>query len=132
LLLKLATDQAVTQANEIALRLTREFPENARYATLLGAAHYRAGDCDEAIRILTGLDPRRVMENSSHEFWLAMAYAERDQGDDRQRAAAAYEKGLERMQRNAPGGVTLSQLRDEAATLLGIEVPTEPANSTQH
>jgi len=118
LLLKL--DEAA-ETLAIAEKLVDGNPDNAAFATVLGAAQLQAGNADRCIGTLEGLTPElRERAGPELEFWLAMAHSARGEPGDAEKARELFNQAVERMNALAPGCVALLRLHTEAAALLGI------------
>jgi serine/threonine-protein kinase len=112
------------QATELAAGLTRSVPENPNYWTLAGAAEYRAGDFAASVDALEQHEP--AAGDGSRQFWLSMALWARAREGDKQRARDTFRTGTERMEQNAPARIEVIQLREEAASILGLGTGGEP------
>lgn len=118
LLLKLGN---ASEALAIARKLAKANPDNGMFATVLAAAHLRAGNADECIDALDGLAPElRDQACPELEFWFAMAHHVRNEPGDSEKAKELFDQAIERMNAVAPGCVVLLRLRAEAAATLGI------------
>jgi len=119
LLLKIGNS---AEALPIAKAQAENNPDNGMFATIFGAAQLRTEEADQCIRTLEGLAPEiRERACPELEFWLAMAYGERNEPDDAEEAKETFDRAVKRMTSQAPGCVALLQLRAEAAEKLGIE-----------
>jgi tetratricopeptide (TPR) repeat protein len=113
---------------EIALELFRKAhemePENGLYLTGLGAAHYRAGQWEEAITALTKSTGLSAVENSFNFLLLSMTHW---QSGNKDAAANWYKKAIESMQKsnidfNSSQGMIFQIFYLEASELMGIKV----------
>jgi tetratricopeptide (TPR) repeat protein len=126
LLLKLG-DAEKKEALELAMELEKSVSDNPKYQTLLGAAQFQSADFDASVETLD--KPQRHLGDGSRQFWRAMALWNRNQEDDRDRAKTAYQRGVERMEIEAPGRIEVQNLRQKAADLSGL--PIAPSQKTE-
>jgi serine/threonine-protein kinase len=117
LLLKLG-DEEKDEALTLATDLANSVPDNTKYQTLLGAAHYQTGDFEASVQTLDRPQPQQG--DGSHQFWLAKALWNRNQDDDRDRAKKAFQRGVQLMEAETPGQIEVQKLRRDAADLLGL------------
>lgn len=106
------------QAVTLAQRAVELAPHAGGYWNTLGVAHYRAGNCKEAIVTL-----RRSMElgqggGSLDWFFLAMALWKLGNKDE---ARQWYDRAVAWMEKNQPKDAELRRFRAEAQDLLGLE-----------
>ena len=105
---------ALRQA-ETARRLA---PEQAKYWTALGVAHYRAGDWKAALTALHKSMELRKGGDSFDWFFLAMAHW---QLGDKGEARKWYDRAVVWLEKNQPGNEELLRFRAEAEQLLGVK-----------
>jgi tetratricopeptide (TPR) repeat protein len=105
-------------AVELARQAVELAPREGEYWTTLGAAHYRAGDWNGAVKALEEATARRKGGDGAGWFFLAMAHWKLG---DKEEARRWYHRASEWMEKNKPGDEELRFFRDEAAQLLGIE-----------
>jgi tetratricopeptide (TPR) repeat protein len=112
---------------EIAVVLFRKAhemePENGLYLTGLGAAHYRAGQWEEAITALTKSTELPDGENGFNFLFLSMTQW---QSGNKDAAENSYKKAIERMQKSNIGFASaenpiLQIFYLEASELMGIK-----------
>jgi Flp pilus assembly protein TadD len=93
-------------------------PDEGNYRNTLGAAHYRAGQWNDAIEALTKamtlLDARWESFNT---FFLAMAHWQLGHQEE---ARQWYDRAVQWMKKHKPNDEELRRFRTEAAALLGI------------
>jgi tetratricopeptide (TPR) repeat protein len=112
---------------EIAVELFRKAHEmqreNVFFLTCLGAAHYRAGQWEEAITALTKSTELPVGENSASFFLFSMTHW---QSGNKAAAATWHNKAIEWIQNNniigSQQGPIVYVLYVEAAELMGIKI----------
>jgi tetratricopeptide (TPR) repeat protein len=121
-----STQQKGKLAVELANKLVDLTPEVGRLWTTLGAAQYRAGDWQAAIKSLEKSTELREGGNSLDWFFLSMAHW---QLGHKEEARQWYDKAVEWMEKNRPENEELLRFRGEAAELLGITEPP-PANES--
>ncbi|MBC8868916.1 MAG: protein kinase [Planctomycetes bacterium] len=110
-----------TEARAVAKALADANPENVTFSMILGAAQLRTKEAEECIRTLEGIDSAiRERACPELEFWLAMAYGERNEPGDSETAKQLFDQAVQRTTSQAPGCVALLRLRAEAAEKLGI------------
>jgi tetratricopeptide (TPR) repeat protein len=105
----------VKNSTRIARQLTTEVPDSEIFWNTLGAAHYRAGESQQALQALEQAVKGRSTEHAEDWFLLAMA---RYQSGDSDRALEDYNRGLTWLEENAPHDIELRQLQAEAAKSL--------------
>ena len=93
-------------------------PEVADYRNTLGVAHYRAGNIKTALDALNKAVELRGEPNSLDGLFLAMAHQQLGQTSEARRW---YALAVEALEKESPDNVELTQVRTEAANLLGIE-----------
>ena len=82
-------------------------------------AHYRVGECKDAIDALKKSDELLKGEMFSfNAFFLAMAHWQLDEKDE---AHKWYDRAVEWMEKNKQQDEELKRFRDEAADLLGVK-----------
>jgi len=94
-------------------------PQNCGYRTTLGVAHYRAGDWEAGVQILTKAAQMSDRDFGYNGFFLAMAQW---QLGDRERARQSYDSAAEWMRRQQPWNFELRRFRAEAEALLAGKV----------
>ncbi|TWU22596.1 serine/threonine-protein kinase [Bythopirellula polymerisocia] len=93
-------------------------PEVPDYWKTLGVAQFRAGEMDTAVKSLDRAVELRKGADACDGFFLAMAYWRLDQKGE---ARNWYNQAIGWMEENKPDDSTLLRLRNETATLIGIE-----------
>jgi serine/threonine protein kinase len=93
-------------------------PQNADFDNTLGAARYRAGDWDVAVRTLEKAIELRPGERSENQALLAMAHWQL--GHQRE-AREHYDQFVDLMKKNKSDSASVRHLRVEAANLLGVK-----------
>src|SRR5262249_41079392 len=93
-----------------------------------GVAQYRIGDWKDSNRSLTKSAELHKGGDAFDWFYLAMANWKFEQKDE---AHKAFERAVQWMNKNAPQQDELRRLRDEAATLLGIESKKSDLRETE-
>jgi tetratricopeptide (TPR) repeat protein len=106
------------RALALAKQATEQAPKRQDVWSTLGAAHYRTGDSQEAIKALTTSMELRKGGDSTEWFFLAMAHGRLG---DKVASRKWYDKAVEWMEKNQPRDEELRQFRTEAAQLLGID-----------
>jgi Flp pilus assembly protein TadD len=106
------------QAVTLATRAVELAPKAGSYWRTLGVAHYRAGNCKEAIVTL-----RKSMElckggGGCDWFFLAMALRKLGKMSE---ARAWYDRAVAWMEKNQPRDKELRRFRAEARDVLGLE-----------
>jgi serine/threonine protein kinase/tetratricopeptide (TPR) repeat protein len=92
-------------------------PQNWRYISTLGMAHYRTGDWKAAIAALEKSMALRKGGDSIDGFFLAMAHWQLGAKD---KAREWYDWAVKWMDKNQPTNEQLRRFRAEAAELLGL------------
>jgi tetratricopeptide (TPR) repeat protein len=114
-----------------ARRATAILPEDGNYWNTLGAAHYRAGEWDDARDALTRSMKLRNGGDSADWFFLALVDHKLGKPIG---AREWYDKAVARIQRSAGTDAELYRFHVEAAEELGLTIPEAPeviSNSTQ-
>jgi serine/threonine-protein kinase len=111
-------------AAEVARRAIEQVPHNVKYWTMLGAAHYRAGDWKACIDALKEAERLGSQPNGVLLAYRAMAHWQSGQQDEAQQD---FDQALKAIEATAPGRLETIELRDEAAQLLGR--PAQPGNA---
>ncbi|HUG93043.1 MAG TPA: protein kinase [Planctomycetaceae bacterium] len=115
--------RAPAEAVRLARRAVELKPDDGTYWNTLGVAHYRAGNCSEAIAALHKAEeflPDTFF--AFNGFFLAMAHCRLD---NRGEARQWYDKAVEWMAKNAPNDKELFRFRAEAEALLYANDPVE-------
>ena len=107
------------QAVELAKKAVELNPGAGHIWNTLGAAHYRAGNWEEAIVALEKSMQLRSGGDSNDWFFLAMACW---QSDDKEAARKWYDQAIMWMDKNKQQNEELQRFREEAAELLGVTV----------
>jgi tetratricopeptide (TPR) repeat protein len=119
-----------SRALELAQTAVKLDPYEATYWNTLGVAQYRAGRWKNAIETLGhSLSLAHGQDESFDTFFLAMAHWKLG---NRQEARTWYARALRWLEEHAPRGehgAQLSRFRAEAAELLGLRAPPDPATS---
>lgn len=111
------------QVVELAEKALEKDPDSGAFLANLGAAYYRAGRWNEAIRtLLKANEAGRGADVSFRPFDLAMAHR---QAGDLAKARQWYDLGLVWLARQAAPGEELRRVRAEAALLLGVSEQSE-------
>jgi serine/threonine protein kinase/tetratricopeptide (TPR) repeat protein len=110
------------RAVELAQKAVAMRPKNGAIWNTLGAAHYRAGNWNEAVAALEKSMELRQGGNSFDWFFLAMAHW---QLGEREKARDWYARAGKWMDQNQPKNEELRRFRAEAAELLKIEPKTK-------
>jgi serine/threonine protein kinase/Flp pilus assembly protein TadD len=103
---------------KLAAKVVGHLPNYARGWNTLGAAHYYARNCKDAIAALEKSTQLSNGGNSYNWFFLAMAHW---QLGDKEKARQYYDKAVQWMDKNMPKNKELGRFRVEAAELLKIE-----------
>jgi serine/threonine protein kinase/Tfp pilus assembly protein PilF len=111
-------------AVELGRRAVKLAPNAWAYWNTLGAALYRAGDCDGAIAALEKSMSLREGGDNYDWFFLAMACCRLGRRDE---ARMWYDRAVQWMEKHDPKHDELHRFRAEAAALLGLPELTEPA-----
>jgi tetratricopeptide (TPR) repeat protein len=114
-----------------ARRATAILPEEGNYWNTLGAAHYRAGEWDDARDALTR--SMRLRNGGDSADWFFLALVDHKLGKPAG-AREWYDKAVARIQRSAGTDAELYRFHVEAAEELGLTLPEAPAvisNSTE-
>jgi tetratricopeptide (TPR) repeat protein len=114
-------------AIEMAQRAIAVSPKDGDIWNTLGAAQYRAGNFQTAIRVLSKSLELRHRGDAFDFFFLAMALQQSQQPDE---ARQWYEKALASMAQKAPRNRELIRFRAEAAELLRLAAPKPIGVST--
>jgi tetratricopeptide (TPR) repeat protein len=117
-----AAAQACRQAVAAAQQAVKLAPQAAGYWSTLGAAQYRAGEWHAVLRSLHR--SRELGGEPEDGFYLAMAHGRLGEQD---RARQWYDRACTALGKNQPADKQLLRLRAEAAALLGLPVPADPA-----
>jgi serine/threonine protein kinase/TPR repeat protein len=131
---ELATDENPSlQEPETALELARKAsvlePNDGGVWRTFGAAQYRAGNWQGAVKALKHAIELRNGGDAFEWFFMAMAQQKSGHPDEARRW---YDKSLQWMAKNAPNDSELVRFRAEAAAVLGLK-DTKPAdNSGSH
>ncbi len=112
-----------------ARRATVVQPEEGNYWNTLGAAHYRAGDWDDAKSALTRSMALRGHEGDSFD-WFFLALVELKMGQAKA-ARAWYDRAIEWYRQRAPLDNELYRFQTEAALALGLPKPEAPALASE-
>jgi tetratricopeptide (TPR) repeat protein len=113
------------RAVQLAKRAVELAPLEGMFWNTLGAAHYRAGNCEEAIATLRKSMELRHGGDSFDWFFLALAHGQRG---EQEQARKWYAEAVHWMETNQPNHEELRRFRTEAAELLGVK---ETKNETQ-
>ena len=116
------------QAAADAENLLQLHPTHAGYRTLKAHVDFHRDEShlEACIQTLEALpDDDLTLPGAERWFLLAMALHKRKHEGDLQRAQEAFERAVKQMKEESPGDVSLIELRDEAAILLGISTATE-------
>jgi tetratricopeptide (TPR) repeat protein len=118
----LATSPDVKQrdpqrAVELARMAVEQRPKRGLFWTTLGAAHYRAGNWQDAIAALEQSMALRQGGNAVDWFFLSMAHWQLGARDE---ARKWYDRAAERADNN-PNNQELGRFRAEASALLGLK-----------
>jgi tetratricopeptide (TPR) repeat protein len=105
------------RALEMAEKAVQGAPIVVRYRQTLGAAHYRAGNWQEARHALHEADRLQPAANPATWLLLAMTYW---QSGERETARVWYEKAVRWQSRQARQSGELRRLVAETAELLGV------------
>jgi tetratricopeptide (TPR) repeat protein len=109
------------RAVELAKKATTLVPKELGYWTTLGAAHYRAGNWQEAVAVLSR--PQHLFPYSCwNYFLLAMAHGRLGDQDEARRW---YDRAVQLMDKDHSGDWELSRFRAEAEQVLGIRAPAK-------
>jgi hypothetical protein len=108
------------QAVSLAQQAVALAPDEADYWNTLGVAQYRAGDCAQATETLR--KSMGIGKGGEPCDWFFMAMIEWQRGDKAQ-ARSWYEKGDRWMQTKPPRSDDWFRCREEAAKMLGIQIP---------
>jgi uncharacterized protein HemY len=106
------------RAIQLAKRATALAPRERSFWVTLGAAHYRAGNWQDAVDAL-GKAQQRPETSSWRLFFLAMVHGQLGHKD---RARECYDRAVGLMDRNHPADRELRRLCAEAQEVLGIRV----------
>ncbi|MFI5461679.1 MAG: tetratricopeptide repeat protein, partial [Isosphaerales bacterium] len=117
------------RAVELAGKAIATAPKTPAFWNTLGAAHYRAGAWDEAIKALSR--SVELTAGGSPADWFFLAMAEWQKGD-KVKARSWYDKAVHWMEERKSQEYELRRFRDEAASLLGVtKRPTSTAKKDQ-
>ena len=108
------------RALEMAEKAVQGAPNVGRYRQTLGAAHYRAGNWQEALNALHEANQLQPATNWATWFLLAMTYW---QLGEKETARMWYEKAVHWQNRHPRQSRELRRLVAEAAELLGVTAP---------
>jgi serine/threonine protein kinase len=106
------------RALELAKKAVDLAPEKGDFRNTLGAAYYRAGDWECAVRELAKSTELRKGGDSTDWFLLAMAHWRLG---NKSEGRACYDRAVQWMEKNKPQDQELHRFRVEAAALLDIE-----------
>lgn len=106
------------RAIQLAQEITALAPQNPRYATVLGAAYYRADQIDEAIKTLEAVDDLSPQGGSEHQFWLVLAYHAKGGEQNENRAQNRLQAAVTQMELEVPARRDLLRLRADAEAAL--------------
>ncbi len=109
-----------------ARRATVLQPEEGTYWNTLGAAHYRAGEWEDAKAALTHSMSLRRNGDSFDWFFLAMVELKLGRPAE---ARAWYDQAVELFHQSLPQNEELYRFQVEAALVLGLSKPEAPAAS---
>jgi tetratricopeptide (TPR) repeat protein len=112
-----STLRSPNEAREFAERAVRADPASANFINTLGAALYRTGDIDGAVRTMDEAIGVRGDGNSEDWYFRAMA---RWKLGERDAARTDFGRAETWMHEHADASRELRRIRDEAARLLGI------------
>jgi tetratricopeptide (TPR) repeat protein len=107
------------RALELARKAIELEPGNASHSRTLGVALYRTGNSEEALAALKIASERDPDHTGFDCFFVAMA---RQRLGDAVAAQAAYDQGCEKFERTHFEDQDTQRAREEAASLLGIEI----------
>lgn len=128
-LLKGGTPGDRERAAALADKLVGLQPAHAGYRTLQARVALAREDFDSCIRLIESLPDQDVTSAGAERlFLLAIARHRRDGAADRSLARQDFDRALEQLRRESAGNIALLELRDEAATVLGI-ASVAPAES---
>jgi eukaryotic-like serine/threonine-protein kinase len=113
-------------AVQLGVRAVELAPNEGSYWNTLGAAHYRAGELHGAIAALQKSMRLRRGGDSYDWFFLSMACGRLARADE---ARVWYDRAVQWMEKHDPRHGELRRFRAEAAGLLGLPVPTAPAQN---
>jgi len=112
-----ASSRDPERAMRLAQPLITAAPQEGNYWNTLGAAHYRAGSWQQAVRSLQKSMALRAGGDSFDWFFLAMCHWQLGQRDQ---ARDWYTRAVEWMTKYKPQDAELIRFRSEAAELLGM------------
>ncbi len=114
-------------AVQLARRATALQPEEGNFWNTLGAAHFRAGEWDDARTILTRSMAIRSGGDSFDWFFLALVEMKRGKPAD---ARDWYDRAVAWYRQRAPRNEELYRFQVESALALGLPKPETPAAVT--
>jgi Flp pilus assembly protein TadD len=107
-----------SRAVALAQKAVALAPKAGMIWNTLGAAHYRAGNCKEALAALEKSMELRNGGNSFDWFFLAMTYW---QLGEKEKSRAWFDRAVQWMDKNQPKDEELGRFREEAEELLQIK-----------
>ncbi len=118
------------QAVRLARKAVEGAPQERTFWNTLGAAHYRAGNWDDAVQALNRSMQLGQGGDSFDWFFLAMAHR---QLGYKEQARKWYDQAVHWMEKNNPQDEELRRFRAEAAELLGVkDQPTPKETKESH
>jgi tetratricopeptide (TPR) repeat protein len=109
------------QALQLAKSGIDKAPGSSPLWQALGIAHYRAGNWPDAIAAIKKSMQLRNNGDCDDAFFLAMAYWQRGEPNDKKQARVWYDQAVAWMTKYNPQSEEARRLRTEAAALLGIK-----------
>jgi uncharacterized protein HemY len=106
------------QALQFAKQTVKEAPKNGKYWNTLGAAHYRVGEWQEAVKALN--ESMRINQGGEATDWFFLAMAHWRLGDKDQ-GRTWHQKAIQWMDKQKSQDEELRQFRAESAQLLATE-----------
>jgi serine/threonine protein kinase/tetratricopeptide (TPR) repeat protein len=109
------------RAVQFARSAVERAPQSGLLWQTLGIAHYRAGNFKDAIPAIERAIQLRKATECTEAFFLAMAYWQRGDGGDREKARQWYDRGVSWMEKYKLQTDDLHRYCAEAAELLGVK-----------
>ena len=119
----------VNQSLALAAKARDLQPESWDVWNIVGEAHFRARQWDEAIKALKKAGELGHDENVTGGYYLAMAYWQKG---DKEQARQWYDKAVAWMEKNPAKNEDFVRLRAEAAALLGMTGQPKPAEKKEN